>query len=191
MSDEQQDVDGIATPEPKRRGRPPSSVTVVNRSDPSGFDVETIIKRRLSGEPFGTRQATVPIRDAARWATMEANSLADRNMHYRMVHEYGWVPVTASDLDGGITPESIGWSVGADGVLCRGPQMDSKLYKQPMAVRRQIASAKAAANMKGMGSARSVKAAISESIGAQMGAEAGDFAESSITVTGADRTGAL
>ncbi len=201
-------MDETLTPAPRapRRGRrtnaeraaallpspgPAPVVTVVDRGDPASFDVDTIIAKRLSGEPFGARQTTVPLRDPKRWATMEANSLADRNMHYRMVHEYGWRPVTADDLAPGITPESIGWRVGAGGILCRGPQEDQKLYKQPLDVRTRIAKAKADANMRDMGSAAKVKAAIAEQIGSQLGSEAGDFAHSQISVTGSDRQGAL
>jgi hypothetical protein len=171
--------------QPKTRGRRPK--VIVAPREELAFDVDSVIARRLAGEPFGARQQHVPLREPKRWATYEANSLADRNAHYRMVHEFGWVPVRVEDLAPGIEPVAIGWQVDAAGALCRGPQGDSKLYKQPQAVRDRITAAKTAANMKGIGSAKAVKESVAQAAGSQLGSEAGDFAHSNITVTGADR----
>lgn len=162
-------------------------VVVAPRADET-FDIDAVIRRRLEGEPFGARDTTVPLKDGAKWATYEANSMADRNMHYRMVHQLGWLPVRVEDLADGITPESIGWQVDAGGVLCRGPQQDQKLYKQPVDVRHRIAQAKAAANLKGIGSAKAVKDSMVAAASAQLGDEAATFTNG-LTVTGSDRRG--
>lgn len=161
------------------------SVVVAPRTDT--FDVEAVIDRRLRGEPFGARNTELPMREPGRWATMEANSMADRNMHYRMIHEYGWVPLRVEDLAPGISPEAIGWQVATDGGLVRGPNQDQRLYKQPIEVRQRIQAAKTQANMKGIGSAKAVKEAVTGALSSQLGDEAASFAHGNITVTGADR----
>ena len=172
---------------PKRGpGRPPKQVVVAPREEVT-YDVDAVIARRLSGSPFGSRDLVVPMREPGKWATYEANTLADRNMHYNMVHQLGWVPVTVADLQDGVTPDKIGWQVDAAGTLCRGPQGDQKLYKQPLEVWKQIQAAKARANMRGIGSAKAVKESMAEATAAQMGSEAADFVHGNITVTGSDR----
>jgi hypothetical protein len=163
------------------------TVSVVNREDIAEHDVNAIIARRLAGEPFGARNTTIPLREPGRWATYEANSMADRNMHYRMVHELGWIPLRIEDLPEGLSPESIGWQVGDGGQLVRGTQGDQRLYKMPADVRKQISDAKARANMRGMGSAKAVKASVMEAASAQLGDEAAAFTSAAITVTGQDR----
>ena len=167
------------------------TVTVVNREDLASHDTDAVIARRLSGEPFGTRNTTIPLKEGAKWSTYEANSMADRNMHYRMVHELGWIPVRVEDLAHGLTPESIGWQVADGGHLVRGPQGDQRLYKMPADVRQSITNAKAKANLRGMGSAKAVKQAVTEAASAQLGDEAAAFTDGAITVTGADRVGLL
>ena len=170
----------------KRGPGRPKQVTVAQRADVA-YDVEAVIARRLNGAPFGSRDLLVPMREQGKWATYEANSLADRNAHYQMVHQLGWVPVTVNDLEPGTSPEAIGWQVDAAGTLCRGPQGDQKLYKQPVEVRRQIQDAKTRANMRGIGSAKAVKESVAEATAAQMGGEAADFVHGNISVTGSDR----
>jgi len=167
-------------------GRPPK-ITVAPREET--FDVEAVIARRLAGEPFGARQMAVPLREPGKWATYEANALADHNAHYRMVHEFGWIPVRIEDLAEGVDPTAIGWQVDATGALCRGPQGASqgRLYKQPKETRARITAAKSAANSKGIGSAKAVKEAVANAAGAQLGPEAGDFTHGNIHVTGSDR----
>ena len=169
----------------------PKTVSVANRADLAEQNVDEVIARRLAGQPFGTRNTTIPLRDAGRWATYETNSLADPNRHYRMVHELGWVPVRVEDLAPGLTPESIGWQVGDGGQLVRGVKSDQRLYKMPLEQQQAIAKAKADANMRGMGSAAAVKKAVVEAASGQLGDEAASFAHEAITVTGSDRRGTL
>jgi hypothetical protein len=170
-------------PEKRGPGRPPKQIAVA----PRDFDTDSVIARRLAGNPFGGRDMTVPLRDPERWATYEANSLADPNNHYQMVYVKGWVPLRVEDLAPGISPESIGWQVDADGTLCRGPRQDQRLYKMPKELYAQIQQAKTAANLRGTGSAKAVKEALVESASAQLGDEAASFTRSNITVTGSDR----
>ena len=163
----------------------PKTVEVANREDVAGYDVDTIIARRLAGEPFGTRNSILPLKEPQRWDTYEANSLGDRNMHYRMVHELGWIPLTIEDLQPGTSPEKIGWQIGEGGILQRGDKGDQKLYKMPKAVRAQIQAAKTAANMRGIGSAKAVKESMVSATGAEHGDEAAGFIND-VTVTGRD-----
>jgi hypothetical protein len=165
----------------------PRTIEVADRADIADVDVETVIAKRLAGEPFGVRNNSVPLRDPGRWELYEANTLSDRNMHYKMVHQLGWVPVTMADLDPSVTPESIGWQIGDGGQLVRGTHQDSRLYKQPSDVRKRIQDAKTAANMKGIGSAKAVKEAMTNAVAASAGSEAADFVHSNVSVTGSDR----
>ena len=165
----------------------PKTVEVADRIDVVEADVDEVIRRRLAGEPFGTRNVDVPMREPGRWHTLEANTLADRNQHYSMRHVYGWEPVTMADLRDGTTPESIGWQVGDGGQLIRGGPGDPRLYKMLETDYQRVQLAKARANMKGTGSAQAVKAAMTESAGSTFGDEAAGFVQSNIVVTGADR----
>ena len=104
-----------------------------------------------------------------------------------MRHKKHWDPVYVSDLADGVTPESVGWRVGEDGQLCRGPKGDQKLYKQTKERRAITREARTLANMKGIGSAKAVKESVANAAGSQLGSEAADYTHGNIHVTGADR----
>ena len=132
MSDEQ------TTP---KRGRPPK-ITVAPRTTETAFSTDDIIARRLSGDPYGTREAQIPLKEAGKWAIKEANSLADENRHFNIVHKEGWIPLTVNDLADGITPDSLGYLVSPEGTLCRGKNGDERLYKMTVENRQRVAMAK-------------------------------------------------
>jgi hypothetical protein len=181
MSDEQ----------PVRRGRKPR-ITVSPRSDAESFNPDDVIAKRLAGNPFGARTTAIPLAEPGRWATFIANSLADENNHYRMVHELGWVPLTIHDLAPGTNPQSIGWQVKEDGItLCRGARGDEIAYKMDKRVREQIQLAKTAENKRGIGSAKALKESAANAAAGQMGSEAADFVHKHLHVTGSDREGPL
>jgi hypothetical protein len=166
-------------------GRPPKVVQVAPRT----VGVDDVIRRRLEGQPFGARRSDVPLKDGDRWHQYAANALADRNQHFLMVNEYGWTVVRIEDLAEGVDPVTVGWEVDATGALCRGPQgpAQDRLYKMTKENHARIAAAKAAANMKGIGSQKAVKESIANAAGSQLGSEAADFTHGNIHVTGADR----
>ena len=175
--------------EPKKRGRKPQ-ITVSPRAE--ALDIDAIIAKRLKGQPFGARTVAIPLKEPGKWATFIANSLADENNHYRMVHEFGWVPLTIHDLADGVTAQSIGWQVKEDGItLCRGQRGDEIAYKMDKTVRNKIQMAKTAENKKGIGSATALKESAANAAAGQMGSEAADFVHKHLVVTGSDREGPL
>jgi hypothetical protein len=159
--------------EQPKRGRKPK--IVVAPRTPDTLDVDSIIARRLKGDPRYTKPADVPLKDGAKWYLYEANSYADENRHYSIVHEEGYLPVTVDDLPAGITPQSVGWTVAADGLtLCRGVNGAERLYKMSKENRRKIELAKTALNKKGTGSVKAVREDMANAAAAQFGPEAGD-----------------
>jgi len=176
---------------PPKRGRKPR-VTVTPRAEVVEMDIDDVIQRRLAGQPFGARTTAIPLKEPERWATFIANSLADENNHYRMVHEFGWVPLTVHDLADGVTPQSIGWQVKEDGItLCRGARGDDIVYKMDKRRREQIQMAKTQANKRGIGSAKAVREEAANAAAGQMGSDAADFVYKGLTVVGEDREGPL
>lgn len=167
-------------------------ITVAPRTAETGLDVDQIIARRLAGDPRYIRPADVPLRDAGKWYLKEANSYGDANRHYSMVHEEGYLPVTVDDLPDGITPESIGWTVAADGVtLQRGANGAERLYKMSTENRRKIEMRKTELNKKGMGSAKAVKESAANAIAGVGGSEAADFVFNQMHIKGGDSEGPL
>ena len=156
------------------------------------IDIDAVIQRRLRGDPFAASALAIPLREPGRWATYVANSDTSPDRHYDMVARKGWTPMTTADLPDGVTAQSVGWNVAEDGqTLCRGTRGQEVLYKQPIEVNTAIAKAKAAQNLKGMGSAAKVKSDMTNALAAQAGDEAGTFAEQNIHITGGDRVGPL
>ena len=173
----------------KKPGRKPKIVVAARAAS---VDLNTVIAKRLSGDPFAAGQIAIPLRDPHLWDTYVASSEVNPNRHYDMVNRKGWVPTTIYDLPDGISPESIGWQVAEDGqTLCRGPRGQEIVYKMPKDVRNQIQEKKTALNRRGMGSAAKVKTNMANALGNTLGSEAGDFAHQNITVTGGDRVGPL
>lgn len=164
--------------------------TVTPRAE-SAFNVDEIIAKRLSGNPFGHGTTEIPMREQGRWATYIANGDLHPSRLYEMTARKGWVPFTAADLPEGITPESIGFQVNDAGALCRGERGKEVVFKQPVEVREQIQAAKTAANSKGMGSAKAVKDNIIGALGSQHGDEAATTMSQYLHVHGADTRGPL
>lgn len=175
---------------PKRTRKP--RITVAPRSVDTSVDVDSIIQRRLSGDPRYIRQGSIPLRDQEKWYVKEANSMADPNRHYSIVHEEGYLPVTITDLPEGVTPQSVGYNVAADGLtLCKGPNGDERLYKMDKGYRQQLERRKTELNKKGIGSAKAVKEDAANAIGAVGGSEAADFVYNRMHIRGGDSEGPL
>ena len=136
-----------------------------------------VLARRLaSGNLQGGGNATVPLKEADRWYTRRDNQLADPNMFYRLVHEMGYQPVRAEDLQDGITPSMIGYRVTEDGYLVQGPAgQEEMLFKMDKADRALLDQAMTEQNLRGVGSASKIKADMAEAAASQMGSEAADY----------------
>lgn len=157
----------------------------------AAVDIETIIAKRLSGDPFADGAAAIPLRDPHQWDTYIANAEVNPNRHYEMVNRKGWIPLTVADLPANVSPESIGWNVAEDGqTLCRGTRGQEVAYKMPKDIRSKIQEQKTAMNKRGMGSAQKVKADMANAAGNQLGSEAGEFVNN-LSITGGDRPGPL
>ena len=155
-------------------------------------DVDRIIQQRIEGDPLARAAQSIPLRDPELWETHIANADVSPNRHYEMVHVLGWVPLTVADLPDGITPEAIGWQVTADGqTLCRGPRGGEIAYKMSKARHVELGQAKIRRNLRGTGSAATVKTALTNAASGQLGDEAASFLDRNVTVTGGDRVGPL
>jgi hypothetical protein len=176
---------------PATRGRKPR-ITVSPRSAETVLDTDAIIQRRLKGDPRYSKPPEIPLKDKGKWYLKEANSMADANRHYTIVHEEGYQPVTIHDLADGITPQSVGFQVAADEItLCRGPHGDERLYKMDVNYRKQIESKKTELNKKGMGSAKAVREDAANAVASVGGSEAADFVFNRMHMNGGDTEGPL
>lgn len=179
--------------EPKRKpGRPPKVTAVVPRTEEGTWAADDVLAQRLGGQPFGVRAEAIPLREPGKWQLYIANSQSDDGRHYDMVHRKGWQPFTVADLPDGITPQSIGFSLGADGqTLVRGGRGDEVVYKMPKAVYAKIQAAKTRENMKGIQSERGAREAAAEAAVAAHGEEAAEFLQRHGHVTVRDTIGSL
>lgn len=166
-------------------------VTVVPRSEEAMADVDAIIERRIAGNPFYSGDRAIPLSEPERWYIKEANSLADENRHYAMVHEEGYLPVTIDDIRPGITPESFGFRLAEDGkTLCRGTRGDERLYKMSKPNRAKIEARKTEIAKKGLGSVKAMRDDAANAVAGTHGAEAADFV-SKLHIAGGDSEGPL
>lgn len=166
-------------------------ITVSPRT-PETLDVDSIIARRLAGDPRYVKQPEVPLREKGKWYLKEANSLADANRHYTIVHEEGYLPVTIHDLPEGVSPTSIGYQTAADGItLCKGVNGDERLYKMTKEHRRLIEMKKTEMNKKGMGSAKAMRDDAANAVAGVAGSEGAEFVAKHLRITGSDSEGPL
>ncbi len=151
-----------------------SRITVTPRAEATRNE---ILARRLQGGNLhgagGTR--AIPMKDGG-WYTRIENNYADESMHYRMVHELGYEPVTPDML--ACKPEEIGFKVSADGFLVRGPNGGEMVYRMAAEDRKLLEKAQTEANMAGIGSRSKTKAQLAEVAGATFGDEAGTYLNS-------------
>lgn len=132
-----------------------------------------LAKRLASGNLQGSGSSDVPMKEPERWYTRRDNQLADPNMFYRLVHEMGYQPVTAEDLN--CTPQEAGYRV-ENGYLVKGPAgQEEMLFKMSREDRALLDQATTVQNLHGIGSQAKIKADMAEAAAAQGGSEAGDF----------------
>ncbi len=138
------------------------------------------LERRLSpnANPHSTGSRKIPLKEPERWQLYIANDYAGQDDLYRMVHEYGWLPLDPADLD--CRPEEIGYRVNESNHLVRGPQGREVVFKMDKRDYALLVQRKTEANMRGMGSQSKTKAMMAEATGAAFGSAAGDFIDKQV-----------
>lgn len=149
------------------------------------------LDRRLApgANPHATSVRTIPLREPHRWQLYVANDYADEQQLYRMVYEYGWLPLELADLS--CTAEEIGYRVNESGHLVRGPQGREVIFKMDKQDYALLMQRKTERNNAGIGSAAKTKAQMAESAAATFGPEAGDYVHKHVTGTVIDTREAL
>lgn len=175
---------------PKKRRKPRISVTP--RADIAAQDLDAIAnnvnERRLRGEHV--RNGEIPLREPGKWALRRANSLAEENRHYTMVHELGWLPMTVDDLAPGTTAESIGYRLAEDGkTLCKGLRGDEVLYKKDKQAHDAIKLREARDRQKPLKSESAAKADAASAVASVHGDQAAEYIMKNTTVRISDQQG--
>jgi hypothetical protein len=149
------------------------------------------LERRLSkgANPHATSAKVIPLKDPHRWQLYIGNDYAEDDGLYRIVHEYGWLPLAREDL--ACKPEEIGFRVNESGHLVRGPQGREVVFKMDKADYAVLQQRKSEANMRGIGSASKTRQQVAEAAASQFGAEAGEYIHKSVTGTVTDTREAL
>lgn len=154
-------------------------ITVTPRADKVKTDLAAVARdnpalaRRLqSGNVHGGGNRDIPLKEPARWQTYLANTYANDNAFFEM-RELGWIPLTADDLS--CTVQEAGFRLSPDNYIVRGPQGQEMLWKMDKQHYRLLEQARTAANLKGIGSAKKIKADMAEAASSQMGGEAADY----------------
>jgi len=144
------------------------------------------LERRLAkgANPHATSAKVIPLKEPHRWQLYIGNDYAEDDGLYRIVHEYGWTPLSPDDL--ACKPEEIGYRVSVSGHLVRGPQgreVVFKMDKQDYAILMQRKTEK---NMQGIGSAAKTRTQVAEAAASHFGPEAGDYIHKHVTGTVTD-----
>lgn len=140
--------------------------------------VSVLERRKL--HPFGAPSVPITLKTSGLWAIRIINTAMKAGRYHDIVHNKGWVPVCADELDG--KPDELGFRV-MDDRLVRGEHGEEVLMKMPKADFDEIQMAKASQNIKGLGQKRAVDDAAQRTA-AQFGDEAGDAVyKSQMTVT--------
>lgn len=149
------------------------------------------LERRLAAgaNPHQTSAKVIPLREPHRWQLYIGNDYAGDDGLYRMVHEYGWLPLEPSDL--ACKPEEIGYRVNESNHLVRGPQGREVIFKMDKADYALLVQRKTEKNMQGIGSASKTKSQVAEAAASTFGPEAGDYVHKHVTGTVTDTREAL
>lgn len=138
----------------------------------------SVVQRRLrSASPFRANSGAVPLKDPTMIARI-ANAGVSATRHFDMVHELGWVPVTAADL--AVPPDQVGFTLNASGYVCRGAHGEEVVFMMKRTDADAITARKAEVNKKSMGSTAKVKQDLAQAAAAQYGSEAGDFVHNAV-----------
>lgn len=129
----------------------------------------SVLERRKRN-PFGAPSVPITLSTPGRWAIRIINTAMKAGRYHDIVHNKGWVPVGATELDG--KPDELGFRVMEDR-LVRGEHGEEVLMKMPQADFDEIQKAKAEHNIKGLGQKRALEDAAQRTA-AQFGDEAAE-----------------
>jgi hypothetical protein len=149
-----------------------SQISVTSRADGQKTR-NAALARRLAGNVQGGGSRSLPLKEPQRWHTYIANTFLNEDEFYRMRHERGWEPLMPEDL--ACKPEEAGFMVSPDGYLVRGPQSKEMVFKMDAEDYKLLEAAKTQQNLKGIGSAKKIKADMAEAAAASHGSEAADY----------------
>ena len=132
----------------------------------------SVIDRRLKN-PFGTPSREIPLQGEKRgWVVRTFCADAEHpNRHYDAVHRLGWTPLGRQDLQE--TPESLGFTVSADGRIVRGPNGQEVLMAMPKESFDAVQLAKSAANTRAL-KGSNVRSEVAQATATAHGDEAGE-----------------
>ena len=147
-----------------------SQIAVSSRGD-AARTANVALARRLAGNVHGGGSRSIPLKEPKRWHVYIANTYANENEFYEM-REKGWVPLEVSDL--ACPVEESGFRL-ENGALVRGEKGREMAWKMDAADYKLLEMAKRDQNMRGIGSAKKVKADMAEAAASQHGSEAADF----------------
>lgn len=149
------------------------------------------LERRLApgANPHGGGSRAIPLKQPHVWQLYIGNDYNSQDDLYRMVHEYGWLPLEEGDL--ACKPEEIGYRVNESGHLVRGPQGREVIFKMHKDDYRILMQRKTERNNKGIGSASKTRAQLAEAAASTFGDEAGEYVHKHVTGSVRDTREAL
>lgn len=144
------------------------------------------LERRLKAgaNPFGSTKHDIPLREPHRWQLYIGNDYNGADDLYRIVHEFGWVPLEVGDL--ACKPEDVGYRVNESGHLVRGPQGREVVFKMDKGDYALLMQKKTERNNQGIGSASKTRTQVAEAAAKTFGPDAGDYVHKHVTGTVVD-----
>jgi len=136
----------------------------------------SVLERRLA-HPFGAPSVPITLKTPGDWAVRIAHTTVRSGRIYQM-KKNGWDFVQAKEIDG--RPEEFGFRV-LDDRLVRGEHGEEVLMKMPQADYDAISDAKAAINLKNLGS-KQTRDAVAQETAVKFGSEAGDAVHANIQI---------
>jgi hypothetical protein len=140
------------------------------KAAPKGLSV---YERRLAN-PLGKRTREIPLNDDLRkgWTARVFTRDAEHpDRHWQAVHELGYEPCKAEDF--AADPESLGFTVNAQGYVTRGQHGQDMVMRIPTKEYQAIQRAKAAANLAAV-KPKKLKDEVSQATAKNLGDEAGE-----------------
>jgi len=134
-----------------------------------------VLARRLAGNPNGSAQRDIPLKEPHRWQLYIANDYNQEDDLYRMVHELGWSHLLPEDL--ACKPKEIGFRVSEDGHLVRGTQGREMVFKMAKDDYRLLKQRESDANNAQIGRPGKTKEAAANAVASVYGDEAASFVD--------------
>lgn len=149
-----------------------STITVTNRGESLKNRNAALARRLAGGNVHGGGNRALPLKEPERWHTYLANTYLNEGEFYAM-KEKGWVPLEVEDL--ACSVDESGYRLSETGQLVRGPRGEEMLFKMDKRDYRLLEQAKAAQNMRGIGSQSKIKNDMAEAAAGALGSEAADY----------------